>query len=142
MFVFSPIPDNYLAEMQRIERVSNPYPWQAESLADAHQNYAHLGIFDDTTLMAFALYRCVADEAEIIHLVCDKPHQGKGHANALLRELHQQLSADGIAQLFLEVRDNNTRAKHVYQQLGFSTVGRRPNYYGGRHDALIQRLVL
>lgn len=141
-----PIPVTYGTDLQRIEAASNPHPWNNESLLDSHQRFSHLGAFVGTTLVAFVLYRVVADEAEIIHVVCDKPHQGKGYINTLLSQLKQQLRHEGIATLFLEVREDNDRAKHVYQQLGFTTVGRRKNYYGdssgGRHDALIQRLML
>lgn len=128
--------------MQRIERISNPHPWRAENLADSYRQFRHLGLFNATTLMAFVLYRSVVDEAEIIHLVCDKAHQGNGYAQQLLVALQEQLSAEGIKTLFLEVRDNNASARHVYEQLGFVTVGRRANYYGGKHDALIQQLDL
>lgn len=142
MLIFSTIPGNYLTDMQRIERTSNPYPWRAESLADSYQQFQHLGVFDGTTLIAFVLYRTIADEAEIIHIVCDKAYQGKGYAQQLLAELRKQLLQNAIKTLFLEVRDNNVSAKRVYERLGFVTVGRRSNYYGGKHDALIQQLSL
>ncbi|PID62886.1 MAG: ribosomal-protein-alanine N-acetyltransferase [Gammaproteobacteria bacterium] len=142
MIVFSPIPAHYLPKMQQIERVSNPYPWPAESLQDGWQQFAHLGAFLQTELVAFVLYRQIVDEAEIIHLVCDKKHQGQGHAYSLLQALGQQLQANQVASVFLEVREDNHRARQLYENFGFVTVGHRPNYYGGRHDALIQRLDL
>ncbi len=142
MLIFSSISADYLADMLRIDRVSNPHPWQAESLREGHGQFAHLGAFIDTTLVAFVLYRQVLDEAEIIHLVCDKAQQNKGYARALLQQLCQQLSPAGVSKLFLEVRDDNAVAKKLYASLGFITVGRRVNYYGGRQDALVQQLKL
>ncbi len=141
MLIFSAIPSDYLTDMLRIDRVSNPHPWQAENLRDGYAQFAHLGAFVDATLVAFVLYRQVLDEAEVIHLVCDKIQQNKGYARALLQQLCQQLSQQGVSKLFLEVREDNTVAQKLYTSLGFVTVGRRANYYDGQ-DALIQRLNL
>lgn len=144
--VFSAIPAHYLDELLRIERLSNPHAWSEESLSDSYQQFSHLGAFVGTTLVAFAVYRHAVDEAEIIHVVCDKACQGRGYVYGLLYELQRQLRDKQIKRIFLEVREDNTRARHVYRQLGFTTVGKRRNYYGDnsgvRCDALIKQLVL
>ncbi len=142
MLVFSEIPASYLTDMQRIERTSNPFAWNQESIDEGFQHYLHLGAFEDTTLVAFVLYHIVVDEAEILHLVCDKAYQGRGYATGLLKQLQHLLVARQVKSLTLEVRENNAPALKLYRQLGFVTVGRRANYYGGRHDALIQRKTL
>lgn len=143
---FFPVPKDYCDELVRIECASNPHPWRTENLLGSYRHFSHLGAFVDAQLAAFVIYRVVADEAEIIHLVCDAPYQGKGYTHALLHALREKLIAEGVKHLLLEVRENNHRAKHLYAQFGFTTVGRRKNYYGdssgGRQDALIQRLTI
>ncbi len=142
----SAIPPRYSADLPAIERRGNPYAWRDENLLDSYRQFEHLGLFVGNKLVAFVLYQCVGEEAEIIHIVCDKAHQGKGYARHLLAQLIENLRKTGVTTLFLDVREDNTRARQIYTQLGFVTVGRRKNYYGdssgGRHDALIQRLRL
>lgn len=142
MLMCSTISAGYLPDMQRIEQSSNPFPWQAQSICNAFQQFQHLGGFCDAQLVTFVLYRVVADEAEVIHLVCDVSHQGKGYAQSLMATLIQQLTHQGVAHLFLEVRANNTIAKRLYQRLGFVDIGCRKDYYGAGQDALTLRLVL
>ena len=45
----------------------------------------------------------------------------------------------------LEVRSSNSAARALYQSLGFSETGARPNYYAtpdGREDAILMTLTL
>mgnify|MGYP002509011893 CR=1 FL=1 len=50
------------------------------------------------------------------------------------------LKEQGSHCLTLEVRASNEPAKNLYEKLGFSQIGRRPNYYRNpREDALILR---
>lgn len=142
MRIVTTIPPNYINDLTAIEQRSNSHPWAPESLCDAYHQYEHLGIFEGTRLVAFVLYRMVADEAEIVHLVCDKNEQGRGYARHLMDTLHQQLSKNHVEQLFLEVRENNRPAQLLYQALGFETIGRRKAYYQNREDALLMKIYL
>lgn len=142
MRIISSIPPNYLEAVITIEQRSNPYPWTDENLRSAYLNFAHLGVFEGTQLIAFVFYQTVVDEAEIIHLVCDKAFQGLGYARQLMSALHEQLIQEKVNQLFLEVRETNQSAQQLYQRLGFQMVGRRQAYYHNREDALLMRINL
>lgn len=93
-------------------------------------------------VIGFVLCRLIGDEAEVISLAVD-PHfrqRGIGHAlmDAALRHLHHERANT----LFLEVDEQNTAARKLYNNFSFKEVGRRPGYYmteKGRSDALIMR---
>ena len=64
-------------------------------------------------------------------------HRRRGVASALLRAL---LRTEVVAssQVYLEVRESDRGSIAFYEQFGFRTVGRRPNFYPkGREDALL-----
>lgn len=61
-------------------------------------------------------------EIEVLNLAVDPAFRREGIATALM----QSVPADHV---FLEVRESNASAIALYQQLGFTEVGRRPDYY-------------
>lgn len=142
MLAVARIPETYLTEMLQIEQRSNPYPWSAENLRNSYYQFAHLGLFDGTQLVAFVLYQQITDQAEIIHLVCDKAHQGKGYANQLMTAFRKQLYQSGIDKVFLEVREHNDTAQQLYTRQGFCEIGRRKAYYQNREDAILMTALL
>ncbi len=142
MLTFLPIPENLCPRLLAIEARSNPHPWRSESLKEANQQFEHLGAFVQEELVAAVLFRQVLDETEIIHVICDKQYQGQGIAKQLMQQCIAQLKRNGGKTVFLEVRDDNDRAQRLYESLGFVTVGRRKDYYGGHCDALVQQLML
>ena len=63
----------------------------------------------------------------------------------MLNHLIDDARAQGARQMFLEVRESNTVAIHMYLNQGFNEVGRRRNYYPTatrREDALVFGLQL
>lgn len=84
-------------------------------------------------------------EAHILNLAVDPAWQGQGLGSALLRQCIDDASAQGAAQLFLEVRESNAPAIQMYLANGFNELGRRRGYYptaNGREDALVFGLQL
>ncbi len=142
MLTFSKIPSDKLDELVAIDTNSNPHPWSAKNLIDSYQNYQHLGTFLDGQLIAFIIYRLIADEGEIIHIVCDKKYQGNGYAYQLFSKLIQQSKTQHHTSIWhLEVREHNDKAIKLYQRLGFTKIGRRKNYYQGREDAVLMSCI-
>ena len=68
-----------------------------------------------------------------------------GFGGQMLNHLIDDARAQDARQMFLEVRESNTAAIHMYLNHGFNEVGRRRNYYPtatGREDALVFGLQL
>ncbi len=95
---------------------------------------------DDTpNLLGFALYRTVADDAELLLLAVAPGAQGRGIGRHLLTHFIEDTKNNGASKIHLEVRDGN-RAIRFYEAAGFAPAGRRRNYYRGsdgqQYDAL------
>ena len=94
---------------------------------------------DSEKALGFSLFRTVADESELLLLAVAPSHHRRGVGQRLLDAFLEQARNDGVTRVHLEVRDGNP-AVAMYQNVGFSPVGRRRNYYHGadgkRFDAI------
>lgn len=85
---------------------------------------------DDGRLAGFAIIRRMLDESELLLLAVHPSAQRQGIARALIAHWRDAAQRSGVTRLLLEVRADNP-ARALYQQLGFSWVATRPNYYRG-----------
>jgi [ribosomal protein S18]-alanine N-acetyltransferase len=119
------------ADQPEIEAILAASP-EAANWADT---YPILVADVDNQISAFLLYRPIGDECEILNLAVHPNHRRQGLAKHLIRRL---IFLDPhITQWHLEVRESNTAAIGLYQQLGFSIQGRRPKYYSNGETALL-----
>ena len=100
-------------------------------------------LLKDKQPVAAIWYQCVAERAEVIDLrvLASERRQGLGR-----QLLWASLTALGdVAAVELEVRSSNVAARTLYESLGFSETGSRPNYYAtadGREDAILMTFAL
>ena len=100
-------------------------------------------LLKDKLPVAAVWYQCVAERAEVIDLrvLASERRQGLGR-----QLLWASLTALGdVGAVELEVRSSNVAARTLYESLGFSETGSRPNYYAtanGREDAILMTLAL
>ena len=94
---------------------------------------------NSSVAVGFSLFRTVADESELLLLGVIPGRQRQGVGNRLLDDFMERARVGGAARVHLEVRDGNP-AVAMYHAAGFTTVGKRRNYYhapnGARFDAL------
>lgn len=118
-------------------------PWNTDEFAAL---LAQPGVFAEGSAEGFILIRVAADEAEILTLAVTPPARRAGLGGALVRAGVARARRDGAARLFLEVAEDNTAARALYDRLGFVEDGRRRGYYvrmnGPPADALILSLNL
>jgi ribosomal-protein-alanine N-acetyltransferase len=133
-------------QLAALEGRSAPHPWSvrqySDSLAGSHQGFA---IEQDHILVGHCIVMCVLDEAEILNIVIDQPHQGNGLGAWLLQQVLHALSQSGIHRVFLEVRESNSHARALYLRSGFQPNGLRKNYYpgeNGREHAILMEALL
>lgn len=129
-----------LADLHRAAFVSER-AWSAPEFAALCQNpHTHLTCAPH----GFALWRAVANEAELLTIATHPDNQRTGIASTLMQDWMKtaQVYADTA---FLEVADDNVAAKALYGQFGFHVVARRAGYYARAHgaaDALVMRAPL
>ena len=82
-------------------------------------------------------------QADVVTLAVDPAHWGRGAGTALLRALVDAASLRGCAEVLLEVREDNPRARQLYLRNGFTEVGIRRGYYQPSGvDAVVMQKVL
>ncbi len=104
-------------------------------------NYVIYGLInqDDNKLVGYIYYSKVLDEAEIYQIGIKKEFQNKKLGEYLLNNSLLQLKELGIKVVFLEVRENNTYARRLYEKEGFIKVGVRKKYYDNSIDGIVYK---
>ena len=113
--------------------------WPAGSLQSVlEQNTGHLLVAaKNAEILGFIAGRFVADEAEILNLAVAPAHRRKGLAKALVHSLLHSFAREGVAMVFLEVRESNRAAMAFYENMGFARAGARPGYYSEPPEAAL-----
>jgi ribosomal-protein-alanine N-acetyltransferase len=92
-------------------------------------------VYDEQRLVGFLATQQVMDELEITNFAVIPAYQRRGLAKQLMSNLW---TFHGT--LFLEVRESNQTARHLYEKCGFVQFNRRKAYYSHPvEDALLLR---
>lgn len=80
------------------------------------------------------------DTAEITNVGVLKEYRNKKIGFKLVNQMIKTLIDLGIAEIFLEVRENSIGAISLYKKAGFKIIGKREKYYTNPiEDALIMK---
>ena len=105
------------------------------------KNSQYLIFMEQNQYVGFVSYHFILDEAEITHVVVNRPFQKNGYAKQLLKGLQSSLKRQHIQHVFLEVRRSNQVAQQLYQKYGFEEISSRKNYYSNpKEDAMVMCL--
>jgi ribosomal-protein-alanine N-acetyltransferase len=131
-----------LEEVLEIEEASFTNPWTRQmfeaELANAGVSYGYVLRTPARRVAAFCTVWMVIDEVHINNLAVRPECRRAGAGRALLETVLELCTILGARRATLEVRRSNTGALKLYERLGFSVAGMRPNYYvNPAEDALI-----
>ena len=84
---------------------------------------------DGAQILGFAVAQIIADVCELDTIAVDSEARRTGIGAALLAALKKWARERAAIRVELEVRAGNTAAIALYERAGFSTDGRRRNYY-------------
>lgn len=132
----------HVSQVAALERVCFSDPWSESSVAGELANPLSLWLvaMEDGQLAGYVGSQSVMGESDMMNLAVGPAFRRRGVGQSLVRALIEALGKHGNHSLSLEVRASNAPARALYQNLGFSQVGRRPNYYRNpKEDALILR---
>ena len=132
----------HVAAIAELEKLCFHDPWSEKSIATelTSKLSCWLVAMEEDVLVGYVGSQSVLGESDMMNIAVHPEHRRKGIAEALVTSLVSELSARGNHSLLLEVRPSNEPAIALYEKLGFTQVGRRPNYYRNpKEDALILR---
>ncbi|MTC14243.1 ribosomal protein S18-alanine N-acetyltransferase [Providencia alcalifaciens] len=146
MMKISTLKQSDLATAFLIEKLSHDFPWTERVFyGNQGEKYHNLKISFNNQIVGYAITQYVLDEATLFNIAIHPDFQGHGYGRLLLERLINDLVSRGISTLWLEVRESNASAIHLYDKLGFQQATVRKDYYptkNGREDALVLALTL
>ncbi len=110
-------------------------PWTA----DDFRGLKNSGCEIMASTNGFIVWRVVADESEIITIGVAPDARGGGIGLAMLTLAEMDAQKNGATRMFLEVAENNTHARKMYDTAGYKIIGRRPKYYDGVDAILMEK---
>jgi ribosomal-protein-alanine N-acetyltransferase len=139
---FEPLTVDDLDAVIAVEQSVYGHPWTVGNFKDAlASGYAAQRLLAGNTLIGYFVAMKVIDEVHLLNITVSLDYRSQGWAKVMLEALALWARAQGCKWLWLEVRESNHRAIHVYRSHGFKQVGLRKDYYpvgrGQREAALV-----
>ena len=145
-----PLGVTQLDAVLEIERQAYEFPWTHGNFIDSlAAGYVARVIYGERgEMLGYFIAMPGVDEMHLLNLTVAPAFQRQGHARFLLDELVAVCRERHAAQLWLEVRQSNERARALYLRYGFQSIGTRRGYYpasrtthpSGREDAAVMSL--
>lgn len=142
MISYAIMDQSHVKQVAQLEAVCFSAPWSEGSVRSELTNPLSLWLvaLEENRVVGYVGSQSVLGESDMMNLAVMPEYRGQGIATELVCRLISQLSAKGNYCLTLEVRISNMPAIMLYEKLGFTQVGKRPNYYSDpKEDALILR---
>ena len=139
--VFSPMLEADLEAVLNVEFAAFSHPWTRGIFLDCVKSgYECWLMMLGDQQVGHGVLSAAGDESHLLNLTVKPESQSNGLGGKLLAHLMERGKERGAETAFLEVRESNHPAIHLYERFGFNEIGRRRDYYpavGGREDALV-----
>ncbi len=133
---------SHVEAIAQLEKVCFSDPWSINSITSELNNPLSLWVvaIADNRLIGYVGSQSVMGWADMMNLAVDPDYRRMGIGENLVEVLVSRLKENQVTCLTLEVRASNTPAIRLYEKIGFTEVGIRPNYYHNpKENALIMR---
>lgn len=119
-------------------------PWSPNDFGEAlRSGVLFLVATTSEGILGYVIARHAAAEGEILNLAVAVPARRRGIGRVLTERALAELAQAGARAAYLEVRESNAAARHLYGRLGFREVGRRVAYYRRpNEDAVVLRAAI
>ena len=138
-----PMRTEHTAQIAALEAACFSDPWPESILQKELDNPLSLWLcaMDGDTVAGYIGSQTVLGEADMMNVAVSPAYRRQGIGRALVLALCEALKTQMQATvLTLEVRDSNAAAIALYEDLGFTQIGLRKNYYQHpKEDARILR---
>lgn len=93
-------------------------------------------------LVGYCGVMIVRETADIQTIAVLPEYEGRGIGTAMLTRMLDEARRRGAQETLLEVREDNPRARRLYELFGFEHIHTRRGYYRDGVSALVMRLIL
>ena len=129
-----------IKEVAGIERRIFTLPWSEQGFLSSLQSEdtLYLVVRKEGRIAGYCGLLQSFDEADNTNVAVAEEARNEGLGFAMISELMRLGKERGVARYTLEVRASNAAAIHLYEKLGFQSVGIRKNFYDQpKEDAVI-----
>ena len=118
---------------------SFPHPWSEEAWKTLSVMERCFVVQNNGKLVGYILFRQLtgADDGHLLKIFLLEQTRGSGLAAQMLVEACDLMA---LKEVFLEVGENNLRAQHFYQKMGFQKVHLARGFYSDGENAWIMTL--
>lgn len=131
---------NEAEEAARLEKECLFFPWSKNEIisfiASPHSFY--YAAFEDGVMVGILSASVGAGECSIDNVAVHPSCRRRGVGSELIKELFCAARNEDCRSAYLEVAEDNVGAIALYGRFGFTSVGRRPHFYG-KTDALLMK---
>lgn len=132
MFKIVELEEKYVPDVAEIEASSFSEPRSPEEVMRTinDEMFTFYCLVDDADKLYgyVGVSRCVP-EAEIVSVAIKDSCRGRGYSGILLDAVLDAERVRGVTDFYLEVRESNMAALHLYKGAGFRIIGRREGFY-------------
>lgn len=128
---FEPLNEKHLTRIMPIEIEAYPESWSVGMFREEIRNnnsYFFVALIN-STVIGYAGFWLMADEAHITSLTVKDLYRGNGFGHQQLNHLLTVAAGRGAKWATLEVRESNRYAYDLYKSFDFEKAGRRKGYY-------------
>jgi ribosomal-protein-alanine N-acetyltransferase len=120
-------------------------PWPAAGIeAELTNPYGvYVVALYDGEIAGYVMGSALYEDADVTNVAVKPDLRRLGLARAMMTDFLAQCRERNVEKVFLEVRESNLPAIHLYASFGFAPMGRRKNYYiKPMEDAIVMALSL
>lgn len=118
----------HIERVAELEKLCFSSPWSEKALEEELENENAVFLVSED-VSGYVGCHFVCGDGAMTNLAVHPDHRRKGIAKALLTALEDEGRKLGAEAISLEVRKSNLSAIRLYEQMGYKTVGERPNFY-------------
>ncbi len=132
-----------ISAVLEIENLSYPNPWREMTFRGELYNrpvsFPFVMVHKyQRKVIGYVIFWCIKERAMINNIAVHPDFRRMGVAEAVMRQVLDQIKKAGANLVTLEVRPSNVAARSLYKKLDFEVLGVRENYYHDPpEDALI-----
>jgi ribosomal-protein-alanine N-acetyltransferase len=150
LITFESVNELSIDALMRVENACHTHPWTVNTMQSCLAGrYFNLAAFNEQQIIGFYIGEKAGPDFTLMDICVAPDFQGQGIAKQLLAAFIEYGEKHHAENLFLEVRETNTRAIALYEQAGFSEMSVRKNYYpssdpskNGHEDAILMGMTL
>lgn len=132
--------------IMEIERASFSSPWPVSAIAEEieRRGWSRVAVAtSDRMVLGFIVYWVVDRELHLLNLATRPAWRRRGVARSMIEHMLAEAHRLELWQVVLEVRESNDAALNLYENFGFTRIGRRSRYYADNgEDAIVMSLGL